>query len=588
MGLQRWSSQHVDESGEQLIENGKDLKGFLGAQGLGGWFISSTSKVFGMHTSQDAGMLFSCFSPKGNRKKVAVYGLGGKVRASVDTERMTEYNTVYFGEPREIMGESFFSEIFGRAYLTKGEQRAQSVGEIIERKQQWLDHMDDRICCIMERFWHCQEKNASCCFILMLPSEQILEQSMAILSKVYRLIPQQLRIESGFAVDVRAEDFGRTLTEMSISFVTIKEAFYDEVRRSKKTADVICDCEDWQEEGVDLVRLQKIKRLWRMVKENPSLMDAKLAYAEQYVIHHPENRAKYPGFVHMQRILDMVLGDAQDYFWWENPSLRSLNELYDGYCQQQKIVGEMEVLTESEKDVLTEERNRFLGLRLTQLPNRERLFEPVTKEAEDFFMEQVPQVRDLFDTLMAATREWQRQVQETKQGLDDAYEDRTQMECELKMAQDELQKTQSDLDAVQEEMLAAKTAQEQSQEALEREKIKYKLVSQRARLQEKRIKELEERLKKNRKAEEDLSVIKVDGVDRKDDFDEQDLIEAQDEAKEDEQAVREKKVRRSDELRKSSSKTDEQSGMTKSQQIVYFISIGLNIIFLILLIILSI
>lgn len=517
MRLQRWSSQHVNENGEQIIETGRDLKGFLGAHGLNRLFVDSTARTFGMHTSQDAGMLFSCFSPKGNRKKVAVYGLGGKVSASADTGRMTEYNTVYFAEPQEIMGELFFDEVFGRAYLNQTEQRVQSVEYIVERKQWELDCADDMICSIMERFWHCQEENANSCFILMLPSEKILEQSVSVLCKVYRLIPQRLRVESGFAVDIRAEDLERTLSEMSISFVTMKRAFYDEVAAKKKNVDVIFDCENWRAEECDAERLQKIRRLWRLVKENPSLVDAKLAYAEQYVINCAGNRAKYPGFVHMQKILDMVLREAQDYFWWENPSLESLNELYDGYCQQQKMIDEADGLTEQARNILNQERNRFLVARLTQSSCRERLFESIDEDAELFFTKEVPQVRDLLETLAAATNEWQRRVENTEKNLEDACLQNARMKEEWENTQDELLKIQDDLKTVQGEKQKAEKAWKQSQEILQKEKSERESAAEKAKVHERCIRELEGRLKEYQGVREKLSVIKVDGVEEESD-----------------------------------------------------------------------
>lgn len=146
--------------------------------------------------------------------RMPVYGVKGKHGGEKSRANYTHW---YVEREKDLLGESFFREIFGNYFGTEEEYRLLKKPEEMFEKQvedrytTKEDNVQDiLIVYIMERLWEALEQDPSSRIVIVL-SKRITsedaeksaeEESMDILRQIYRMMPQRLRLTMGFATCV--------------------------------------------------------------------------------------------------------------------------------------------------------------------------------------------------------------------------------------------------------------------------------------------------------------------------------------------------------------------------------------------------
>lgn len=392
MSNKNWYCFHLKPDGTQYTEETTDLRRLFNHL-----HVSSTktkeyiSSVFAQHHG-DPGMLFAYFNdaevlenPRYPNRFVGVYG----VRGVPNAKRASEYATVYFDQ--NPIGTNFFKNVFGSVYLTKREgSEYDTVLRLLNQKLLQQDEEDQIVASIVERLWNLKEKSDRNCLVIVLDELEIQESSVKLLERVYRLIPQKLRLDCGFTTNCIRQDVQDLRQKLPISVITMRK---EEVKGWDITdTDItLFDVSNWKEAGCDENRIKQLLQLMEIGKVNPNLLDAKLAYAEEKI-------GRISTFQNMQSIVDMVLGQNGKSFWWEDDSIDSVDGMYKAALMDAKIRDSSNLLEETKK-VLQKDMERTLSERLAKEPYREQICNgSVSSDALKFF-NSYEQVNNLYASI---------------------------------------------------------------------------------------------------------------------------------------------------------------------------------------------
>ena len=288
-------------------------------------------------------------------RRVYVHGMKGVH----DLKRATSYFNFYVSEDSSLAGSGFFNYVFGTEYPTEYELRTKGPEEIkqilnasaespegqqntvsIKNKDRML------VCRIAERLWTAQLKDSTCRLIILLPSEEIYDESVDLLKQLYLLLPQKLRLNMGFAVDCSLSDMKKLTEEcdLPIHIFTMRAADREELEAHSvdlklKYPVVFFDTTNLNSEPYDEERLSLLVKLSRKLS---SSSDAKMTYIEKKVL---KEGNRMVSFKNLEEIFDMVKKD--DFFWWDRKDLEKPEEVMEAYRDQKELMDDEELKKEA-------------------------------------------------------------------------------------------------------------------------------------------------------------------------------------------------------------------------------------------------
>lgn len=396
MSEKYWYCVHLEPDGTQNVEEDNSLSTYFNRIHVSNAKIKEHVSAAFLQHQGDPGMIFAYFNdmPLLTNARypdhyVGVYG----VKGTPNTKKKSDYATIYFDE--KPIGYRFFKDVFGSIYLTKregSELMGSEVRSMMEQKSQQFDQEAYFARLILQRLWSLRENNENGCLVVGLDGMEIQNQSVRLMEKVYRMIPQRLRLSCGFATNCSPQDV-RTLREkLPITLVTMR---HDQAQQWDDVDDNIQVCLLSELSSLDDAgrkRVQQLGRLQELCNTNPELLDAKLAYAEEQV-----GRSS---FKHLQEIIDTVLGENGKGFWWSDDSLETVDAIYQaGSSLKVKKLMESDDLSEEAKYILNEEISYTLSARFAADPYREQLCRgEISAKAIGFFSD-FKEIKNLIDTI---------------------------------------------------------------------------------------------------------------------------------------------------------------------------------------------
>lgn len=271
--------------------------------------------------------------------------------------RSTPYFDFYVSEEETLGGRKFFDYVFGTEYPSEYELRtkdSQEIGELltsaaespVENKDNVYINNRNRelVCRIAERLWSSQLEDSTSRLVILLPKEEIYEESVDLLKQLYLLLPEQLRLNMGFAVDCSLDDIKNLIVECDLPVhIFTARAENKNVLQERageiKYPLVYFDATDPASEPCDAEKLNLLDKLSRKLS---SSSDAKMAYVEKKV---REDGKRLVSFKNLAEIFEMMQKD--DYFWWDRKDLETLENVIDAYQEQRELMQDADLKKEA-------------------------------------------------------------------------------------------------------------------------------------------------------------------------------------------------------------------------------------------------
>lgn len=288
-------------------------------------------------------------------RRVYVHGMKG----IHDLKRSTPYFNFYVSEESTLSGGGFFNYVFGTEYPTEYELRTKDTEAIMqllnnaaESPEGKLDSVyinnKDRmlVCRIAERLWTSQLNDSTGRLVILLPREEIYDESIDLLKQLYLLLPQRLRLNMGFAVDCSFADI-KNLTEecdLPIHIFTMRAENKADLEAARaglgmKYPIIYFDVTNLDTEPYDETRLELLIKLSRKLS---SSSDAKMAYIEKKVL---EDGKRLVSFKNLEEIFDMMKQD--NFFWWDRQDLETPEDVMAAYRDQKELMDDEELKKEA-------------------------------------------------------------------------------------------------------------------------------------------------------------------------------------------------------------------------------------------------
>lgn len=288
-------------------------------------------------------------------RRIYVHGMKGVH----DLKRSTAYFDFFVSEDSTLAGSGFFNYVFGTDYPTEYELRTKDADQIKQLLNEAAESPEERqtaisisnkdrmlVCKIAERLWTSQLNDSTSRLVILLPSEEIYEESVSLLKQLYLLLPQRLRLNMGFAVDCSMEDI-KNLTEtcdLPVHIFTMKKADKSDLEAIRtelnlKYPIVYFDATSSETEAYDE---KKLDLLVKLSKKLSSSRDAKMTYIEKKVL---EDGNRLVSFKHLEEIFEKMQND--DFFWWDRNDLETPESVMAAYVDQKDLMEEGELKKEA-------------------------------------------------------------------------------------------------------------------------------------------------------------------------------------------------------------------------------------------------
>lgn len=288
-------------------------------------------------------------------RRIYIHGLKG----IHDLKRAAKYSSCFVCEESTLSGKSFFDYVFGTEYPTEYELRTKERDEVKrilqasaespdgQQSSIYINNKDRKLVCrIAERLWSAQLQDSTCRLVILLPTEEIYDESVDLLKQLYLLLPQRLRLNMGFAVDCSLNDI-KELTEtcdLPIHIFTMRAETKAELEEKNtdiklKYPLVYFDATNLEKEPFDGDRLSLLEKLSNKLTSSD---DAKMTYIEKTVL---DNGKRLVSFKNLQEIYDLL--KKEDYFWWNRQDMETLESLMTAYYDQYDMMKDEELKKEA-------------------------------------------------------------------------------------------------------------------------------------------------------------------------------------------------------------------------------------------------
>lgn len=265
--------------------------------------------------------------------RVPLFGVKG---AHKELTREVNYMAFYLCQKEDALGTGFFEHVFGTDYIT--EQEARTLTDPVPRLGEGNSSMDltiresctDLVCKIVEKIWESQEKDPKSRFVIVM--DQAEQESLELLRQVYLLIPQQLRLNMGFATNVEYSDIKTMAQEhgLPLHIFTMDREVYDGQMVDYGFPLVFFELDQAEKYSYNEKRLKSLKQQSRMMQP---VKDICFGYAEKKVLDETDHIAS---FGHYEQILNKMCEPGV--YWWTRSGLDSVEDLYRAYEDQKELM----------------------------------------------------------------------------------------------------------------------------------------------------------------------------------------------------------------------------------------------------------
>lgn len=267
------------------------------------------------------------------------YGVKGTDAISRDMKYVNQYLQKF----EEMRGSQFIDYVFGTDYIRHEEpQELVSNAKVIERLQNRIKTVShevedtELICRIMERIWAAREQDSKTRIILVLEKADIEKKSMEILRQLYLLMPQRLRIQTGFATNVNIGDLDMiSKNALPMYILTVDEETVNNLS-SEYLRGLKFPVEFIEVKEIDLYSCDENRlKLLRCHSENyTEIAEYCMAYAERKAME--QNKQDYSSFRIYEEILRLTY--TAELYWWNDKSLTTIQEICEKHMDQLDIM----------------------------------------------------------------------------------------------------------------------------------------------------------------------------------------------------------------------------------------------------------
>lgn len=283
------------------------------------------------------------------------YGVKGTDAISRDMKYVNQYLQKF----EEMCGSRFIDYAFGTDYIRHEEpQQIVSNAGVIERLQHRIKTVShevedtELVCRTLERIWAAREQDSKTRIIIVLEKEDIEKKSMDILRQLYLLMPQRLRIQTGFATNVNVGDLDMISKNALPMYIlttdeeTVNNLSSEYLRGLKFPVEFI------ELKAIDLYPCdEKRLKLLKSHSENYSeITEYCMAYAERKAME--RNKQDYSSFRIYEEILRLTY--TAELYWWNDKSLTTIQEICEKHMDQLDIMEIPQIKNEAMRRFYTE------------------------------------------------------------------------------------------------------------------------------------------------------------------------------------------------------------------------------------------
>lgn len=272
---------------------------------------------------------------------VPVYGVKGGDAITRDIK----YSNQYLQDPADMAGSEFIDYVFGTAYIEEEElQELTSKSMVVERLRSQIKNISHKvedptlISRVLERIWAAREKDRTTRVVLIMDDEKIEEQSLDFLRQIYLLLPQNLRMSTGFVTNVNMKDIkamsGKSFAILTMSEATAKELDSDELEQLGFPVEFVeLKAIEYCPE-VFAFNQERIALLERHCENISEITEVCMAYAERKVME--REKTTYSSFSYYEEILKSTY--SAELYWWNREDLVSIREICGLYKDQMELM----------------------------------------------------------------------------------------------------------------------------------------------------------------------------------------------------------------------------------------------------------
>lgn len=326
------------------------------AQDLNGWCINGSNNRCYFYMSMNYRNKAYNTNKKGKIPYVFLtYGVKGLDAISRDMK----YVNQYLQKLDEMQSSKFIDYVFGTDYIRQEEpQNLVSNAEVIERLQNRIKTVShevedtELVCRVLERIWAAREQDAKTRIILVLEKDDIEKKSMDILRQLYLLMPQRLRIQTGFAANVNIGDLDMiSQNALPMYILTADEETVNNLS-SEYLRGLQFPVEFIETKAIDLYPCdEKRLKLLKSHSENYSeITEYCMAYAERKAME--QNKQDYSSFRIYEEILRLTY--TAELYWWNDKSLTTIQEICEKHMDQLDIMEIPQIKNEAMRRFYTE------------------------------------------------------------------------------------------------------------------------------------------------------------------------------------------------------------------------------------------
>lgn len=283
------------------------------------------------------------------------YGVKGTDAISRDMKYVNQYLQKF----EEMCGSRFIDYAFGTDYIRHEEpQQIVSNASVIERLQHRIKTVShevedtELVCRVLDRIWAAREQDSKTRIIIVLEKEDIEKKSMDILRQLYLLMPQRLRIQTGFATNVNVGDLDMISKNALPMYIlttdeeTVNNLSSEYLRGLKFPVEFI------ELKAIDLYPCdEKRLKLLKSHSENYSeITEYCMAYAERKAME--RNKQDYSSFRIYEEILRLTY--TAELYWWNDKSLTTIQEICEKHMDQLDIMEIPQIKNEAMRRFYTE------------------------------------------------------------------------------------------------------------------------------------------------------------------------------------------------------------------------------------------
>lgn len=286
-------------------------------------------------------------------RRIFVHGMKGVHNLA----RATSYFDFYVSEEENLKGSRFFDYVFGTEYPSEYEMRtsgSEGIHKVLsDAAESPVENRDniyisnrsrELVCRIAERLWSSQLEDSTSRLVILLPKEEIYEESVELLKQLYLLLPEQLRLNMGFAVDCGIRDIRNLIVDcdLPVHIFTMRAEDKEQIQSQGEEIKyplVYFDTTNLEAEPFDAEKLNILEKLSRKLS---SSSDAKMAYVEKKV---REDGKRMVSFKNLSETFEKMQKD--DYFWWDRSDLETLEDVKAAYQEQQELMEDKDLKKEA-------------------------------------------------------------------------------------------------------------------------------------------------------------------------------------------------------------------------------------------------